>query len=394
MFRNALLIVLPLVLLLTPATLAQESDNPTIAIMSFGWTQLNELTRLGILDMLEAYQFINADERVLLNDNIDLDGERVSIIWGDGGMDLPSANIMVEDALDRGADILLPLMTPMAQVAANLTFDLDQPPLVLFSIVSAPYAAGIADAPCVKPGNIAGTQAQVPYNLILPLVHAQDPNISKIGVLVNAAEPNSVFGLAQISKHGEALGMSVETAAIATLSDVPVAAEALMDKGIEALIISSSSLEVRGLPAILEVAAEYGVVVISPAVGNVNRGAHIGAGFTDFYREGVVIGRMLIAHLEGTIDIANLAINAQPSLGVALNLDTAAEAGISFSADLLALADFVIEGGESTQDRTSPSLPDMNLAERRAADLAFLAGLECSPEMIAEQQAELDAASE
>ncbi len=394
MFRKTTLILIALSLLLTPAALAQDAENPTIAILRFGRTALNELTRIGILDVLQAYQFINADERALLNGEEDLEGERVNIIWGDGGMDLPTANIMVENALDRGADILLPLMTPVAQIAANLTFDLEQPPLVLFSIVSAPYAAGIADAPCLKPPHIAGTQAQVPFDQIVSLLRLQQPDIRRVGTMVNAAEPNSVNGVEQITQHAEALGLTVESAPIASLADVPIAAETLLDKGVEAILISSSALEVRGLSAITEVAAEYGVPVYSPAVGNVHRGAHVGAGFDDFYREGVVVGRMLAAHLERTFDVSSLAINALPSLGVALNLDAAAEASFSFSEEMLALADYVIENGESTQDRTPPSLQDMTLEERRAADLDFLAGLECTDEMIAEQQAALDAAAE
>ncbi|MYE26760.1 MAG: hypothetical protein F4X87_06000, partial [Chloroflexi bacterium] len=275
-----------------------------------------------------------------------------------------------------------------------LTFDLEQPPLVLFSIVSAPYAAGIADAPCLKPPHIAGTQAQVPFDQIVSLLRLQQPDIRRVGTMVNAAEPNSINGVEQITQHAEALGLTVESAPIASLADVPIAAETLLDKGVEAILISSSALEVRGLSAITEVAAEYGVPVYSPAVGNVHRGAHVGAGFDDFYREGVVVGRMLAAHLERTFDVSSLAINALPSLGVALNLDAAAEASFSFSEEMLALADYVIENGESTQDRTPPNLQDMILEERRAADLDFLAGLECTDEMIAEQQAQLDAAAE
>ena len=392
MFRKTLLVLIALSMLMTPLALAQDADKPTIAILRFGRTALNELTRIGILDVLQAYQFINADERALLNEEQDLAGERVTIIWGDGGMDLPTANIMVENALDRGADILLPLMTPVAQIAANLTLDLEQPPLVLFSIVSAPYTAGIADAPCLKPRHIAGTQAQVPFDQIVSLLRLQQPDISKVGTMVDAAAPNSVNGLEQITQYAEALGMAVEAAPITNLSDVPVAADTLLDKGVEAILISSSALEVRGLSAITEAAAQYGVPVYSPAVGNVHRGAHVGAGFDDFYREGVVVGRMLAAHLEGSFDVSSLAINALPSLGVALNLDAAAEADISFSEELLALADYVIEGGESTQDRTPPSLPEMSLEERREADLAFLAELYCTDEMIEEQQAALDAA--
>ncbi len=392
--KLALIVTIMLGILMVAPALAQDDDKPTIAIMRFGWTPLNELASKGILDMLQAYQFINADERNLLNDEKDLQGEHINIIWGDGGMDLPTANIMVENALDRGADVLLPLMTPVAQIGVNLTLDLEQPPLVLFSIVSAPYTAGIADAPCLKPDNVAGTQAQVPYGQIVSLLLVQDPNITRVGTLVNQAEPQSVYGLEQINKHSLDLGITVEVASVANLSDVPVAAKALMDKGIEAFLMSGSSLEVAALSAIIEVAEEYGVPVLSPVIGNVNRGAHVGAGFFHFYREGVVVGRMLVAQLEGTVDVSSLAINALPSLGIALNLDAAELAGITFSEELLAMADFVIEDGESSQDPRPPSLPEMPIEERRAADLEFLADLECTPERIAEEQAALDAAAE
>ena len=58
------------------------------------------------------------------------------------------------------------------------------------------------------------------------------------------------------------------------------------------------------------------------------------------------------------------------------------------------MADFVIEDGESSEVVTMPSLPEMPLAERLATDLEFLAGLECSPERIADEQAALDAAEQ
>ncbi len=392
MFRNVLPCLVVLCLLLTPAALAQEAENPTIAILRFGRQPLSAITRMGILDMLQAYQFINTDERALLNAEEDLQGERINLIWGDAGLDLPTANIMVEQALDQGADILMPFTTPVAQIAVNLTLDMEDPPLVIFSIVSAPYTAGIADAPCLKPSHVAGTQAAVPYDQIVPLLHRQDPDIQLIGTLVNQAEPNSVYGNEQIRQHSEALGITVETATVTGLPDVSIAAETLMDKGVEALLLAAGSLDLSGSSAIMEVALERGIPVFGPTIGFANRGVHVGAGFTDFYREGVVVGRMLTAHLEGSMDVAALSINALPSLGVALNLDTAAAADISLSDELLAMADYVIENGESTQDRTPPSLPEMSLEERRAADLEFLAGLACTEEMIAEQQAALDAA--
>ena len=58
----------------------------------------------------------------------------------------------------------------------------------------------------------------------------------------------------------------------------------------------------------------------------------------------------------------------------------------------------MIENGERSQgmasdvDETKRAMQDMSLEERRAADLEFLAGLECTPERIAEEQATLGTA--
>jgi len=107
---------------------------------------------------------------------------------------------------------------------------------------------------------------------------------------------------------------------------------------------------------------------------------------------------MLIAHWEGETDIATTGINLQNDMSVGVNLDVAAAQGIEISQELLEAADFVVDDGQSSEGVTpglpevNPFLEDMTLDERRAADLAFLAELNCTDEMIAEQQAGLDAA--
>ena len=71
---------------------------------------------------------------------------------------------------------------------------------------------------------------------------------------------------------------------------------------------------------------------------------------------------------------------------------------LKFRKNCWTAADFVVEDGQSSEGVTpglpevNPYLPDLSLDELRAADLEFLAGLHCTDEMIAEQQAALDAA--
>ena len=385
-------------LLIAPPALAQHDGKPTIAILRYGGTALTALAEKGILDMFEAYDLVNAEERAILDEAEDLEGERVNVIYSDADFDIPTANIMVEDALDQGVDALLTLSTPVSQIAANATRDMDDPPALIFAIVTAPYFAGIADAPCVKASHIAGTQTVVPYDDYVPLLKVQDPDMQVVGTIVNRAEPNSVYGVERITQLAEALGMRVEVSTVVSLADLQLATDGLISKGAEAIALSASYTTSIGLPVIIQAAAEYGgIPVFSISADHVYRGAAVGADFYSLYREGVTAARMLISHLKGDVDISRLSVNFKPDFTVAINLDAAAEAGVEIADDLLAMADWTIKDGISTEGVT-PDLPEigieleeMTLDERREADLAFLAKLYCSDEMIAEQQAELEA---
>ena len=400
MGKRSLFGLLTLALLVAAPALAQADFKPTIAILRYGGTPLTALAEKGILDMLEAYGMVNAEERAVLDTAEDLQGERINVIYGDAGFDIPAANIMVEDALDRGAGALLTLSTPVSQIAANATRDLDDPPALIFAIVTAPYFAGIADAPCIKDSHIAGTQTDVPYDKFVPLLKVQNPEMKVVGTIVNLAEPNSVFGTEQIVQLAEDLGMRVEVAPVVSPADLQIATNGLISKGVEAIALPASYTTSIGLSTIVDAATEHGgIPIFSIVAQHVYRGATVGADFYSLYREGVIAARMLIAHLNGDADISRLSVNLLPGFTVAVNLDSAAEAGVEISDDLLAMTDWLIEDGESTEGVTPDlpehgiELPELSLQERREADLAFLAGLYCTDEMIAEQRAQLEASN-
>ena len=87
-----------------------------------------------------------------------------------------------------------------------------------------------------------------------------------------------------------------------------------------------------------------------------------------------------------------LAINSTPSIGIAVNVDAAYDAGIDISEDLLAMADYVVEDGRGDRALRYTRRRRCRWKSAQAHDAAFLAELECTPERIAEEQAVLDAA--
>ena len=394
-----LLGVLSLVLIcLVPASLADD-ETPTIAFLRYAGTAPVAEATSGILDSLEAYGYLTSAERAALNESYDLNGENIKLLYRDAGFDLPSVNLMVEEVIDKGADALVTITTQVAQIAVNATRDMEDPPAILFSLVTTPFSTGIAKSTCIKPAHVAGTQPLLSFADYVPMVAVQDPDIQVIGTIVTPDQPTSVIGAQIIQDIGASLGLTVEVASAITLADLPVATESLLSKGVEAIVLSVTPLTLQGTPVLVQMTSEYGIPLYAPIIQQVYRGVTIAAGFHSFYEEGVIAARLLNAYLSGDVDLTDVAINQSRSFGVAINLDTAAEQGVEISDELMEMANFVIEGGErsagaaSDVDDLKSALRDMTLEERRAMDMEFLAALECTPERIAEEQAKLDAAS-
>jgi putative ABC transport system substrate-binding protein len=372
--HKSLFVLLAVLLAVTTVSVAAQDDIPTIAIMKFGPLPPFELSQQGTLDELAAYGYE--------------DGENINILLYDANVDVPTANTQIEDAIDQGADVLITITTPVTLAAINATSDLADPPIILFNTVTEPYASGIAQAPCLKPDYVWGSQALPDFEQIMPLLFEVNPDIYRVGSMYSTSEPNAVASMALIEPLAEELGLELLVESVAETAEVGAAAESLADAGVEAFFIPTDSTVGNGLAAILTVAEDVGIPVYFADSAQAYAGVTVAAGLS-YYQEGVDTARVLIAYLNGDIDIATTGLSKQPGTRIAINLDSAAAEGVEIPQSLLDRANFVIENGESTE--TEPSLPDVSLEELQEMDQTFVEGLFCSPERIAEQEAALEA---
>ncbi len=392
--RRALALMLVSLLLLLPtASLADDNAAPTLAFLRFGQSPSFALTDMAVLDMLEVYGYINAEERATLEAGKDLRGANINILYRDAGFDFPTANLMVEDALDEGADIFLTVSTQVGMIALGAMSDMDDPPVLVFAIVTDPHDTGLATATCVKPPNVTGTLMHFDLQEYARIAYLQDPDFASIGFIGDANDPGTPGFVASVQRNGEKLGFAVEIETIVTAADYAIATESLLDKGVDAIGILPHTGSDSGISSIVD--AAYGVPVFSSLVSDVIHGVTIAAGFEGWYREGVQAARMVIGYLEGELDIATTAIASTPSFAVAVNLDSAETQDVAIAEALLAEADFILESGVGAgagiEIPGEIGLAEMTMEERRAEDAAFLENLHCSPEMIAEQLSTLTA---
>ena len=378
------------VVALVPATALTDEDVPTVAILSYDLNTLRNRTVEAVYDVLNYHGYLSHHEIASIEPGVDFQGDNINIIWRQAGGELAAIPVMVEYALDQGASILVTTTTNVTlnAIKASLESGIEPVPLVIFALVTAPYSSGVADAPCVKHPNVVGSHALVSYQEVVELLPLQDPDVDYIGSFYSPARPAHVYAVEQITHYAEPLGIEVHAVPFVDAADGMLGAEALLDKNVDMIVSLGFP---TSLPAIVDAASVIGTPVVSASISHLSRGVHIAGGFYSYYREGLVIGRMLTAALEGDLDPARTGIHAAPRLTVGLNLDTISDADIDISDALMERVDFVYHDGESTATFEKPELPKVDADARRAARSEFLDTLHCSDEMIAEQLAELEA---
>ncbi len=403
-----------------PAAWAHDGHLRAVYLAEITTTS-NPLIMQGMVDALDAFGFLDrADFDVFMRATAH--GDAIEITLGGIDLDPAAASLQIGEFIDEGYEVLITSSTIAAQLAANATQNMDEPPLVLFVGVDDPYRAGLASSPCIKLPNVSGTQSVVPYDEVVAALRKLDPEITTIGALHNSSDPAGISGAAAIAEKAEALGLAVVARAYTDVPSMSLAGEALIENGAEAIVLPNEAGAAQALVSVLHpMMSDANIPIIAADAGLVYSQATIGIGSINYYHWGINIGRLLVAHLHGEIDIAKAAIApASLALSMGVNLGVAAEAGIEIPTELLEEADFHLAGfashltekgkqntwqvesmralGDFLAQFTTPetfefvqgaALPDL-----REGQAEFIDSVRCTPERIAEEQAALDAAGD
>ena len=434
--KRAMIMLIVLLLALASSAASAQDGKPTIAILIPGANSYP--TQEGaLLNMLQAYDFISVEEQAAAQGYRDLNGEKINIIWGAGNNDLADSNLMVETVIDQEPDLLVTFATSITQIAVNKTNDMDDPPMVIFAAVANPFRSGIAQSNCVKPAHVTGIQRNLDYEAIVEALLLQVPDLQTLGVIFGSADLVSVDGYERVQKAADARGISVTAAAAVDLSDLAVATDGLVSKGVDAIIVATSAMIAPGYGIIVETARDAAVPIVAPAVTSIFLGVTFGIGDYRIIQEGYDLGRLVVAWLMDEMDIATTGLHTIADVAMGMNLDSAELADIEVAEALVEQADAIVVGdhyqmapkllrdmfqnmpvtdelvlmmiqaanlpGVSVVDGkvqvpmsmmldTAGSLASIPTIANPEADLALAKSLQCTDEMIAEQQAALDAA--
>ncbi|MCL4263179.1 MAG: ABC transporter substrate-binding protein [Anaerolineae bacterium] len=263
-----------------------------------------------------------------------VEGENLTIIRGNAEGDIATLNTIAQQFIDENVDLIVTTSTPAAQAALNATQDMAEPIPIIFTTVTDPYAAGIATAPDDHPAWMTGSQIFPPLEETFDTMLEINPDTTTIGFLYNPAEANSVAQTEAVQAIADERGITLEIATVSNSSEIRTAAESLAGLDIDFFYFTQDSTVASGSEAVVQVANEYGIPIITNDIPTVAKGGAVALG-ASLAEDGRQAGEMAVAFLDGTLDIATTDIQRVGVFDTFINRAGAEAQGIELPQSLI-----------------------------------------------------------
>lgn len=264
------------------------------------------------------------------------EGKNLTVDYKNAAADMGTCGQISDSFVSDKVDLMVGIATPSAQSLYNAAMDTDIP--VIYTAVTDPLAAELADEEGNSVGEITGTSDKLPIKQQLEMIRQILPEAKTIGIMYTTSEANSESAIKEYEKLAGDYDFKIETAGITATADIPLAAQSLIEK-VDCLTNLTDNTVVSSLPAILDMANEAGIPVFGSEIEQVKLGCLAAEGL-DYIELGKQTGRMAAQVLKGekkaselpfeTIEEASLYVNAEAAENLGVEIpeemtDTAAE---------------------------------------------------------------------
>jgi putative ABC transport system substrate-binding protein len=198
--------------------------------------------------------------------------------------------------LDRVAaerpDALITVSTPVLIAAAKRNFDFP----VVFTVASDPEKLGLFEKG--RPENICGIHDDPPVDQVLEMARKYDSALDAVGIIYDPSQSNSLISVEKLRNAGKNQNIKILEATIASVSDIALAARAIIQSGAKAIIVSADNLAATGFAAIHKAAQNAQIPVYTTDVDLVDKGA-AGAVGDSYYEWGLESGKFAVRIIAG-----------------------------------------------------------------------------------------------
>ena len=301
-------------------TAAADGESYTIGISQFAEHGSLDNCREGFLAGLE-------EEGIA-------EGTNLTVLFDNAQADTGTASTISDNYVSKKVNLICAIATPSAMSAYNSTMNTDIP--VIYTAVSDPVGAGLANADGSPVGNITGTSDALAVDAQLKMIREILPDAKKIGILYTTSEANSVSTIEQYKEAAGSYGFEIVDSGINTIADVDLAAADLVTK-VDCITNLTDNTVVSALQTVIAKATDAGIPVFGSEVEQVKAGCVASMGL-EYVELGKQTGAMAAKVLKGEAKASemNFEVISEPSLYI--NTKAAADVNLTISDDMMGKA--------------------------------------------------------
>lgn len=223
------------------------------------------------------------------------ESKNLTVMYENAQADGGTASQIVNNFISKKADLICAIATPIAQAAYGGAKKTGIP--VIFTAVTDPVAAALANEDGTPVGEITGTSDKLPVEKQLEMIRKILPDAKTIGILYTTSEVNSETAIEEYKKAAPDYGFKIVEGPVTAAADIPLAADNILEKA-DCLTNLLDNTVVSSLPLILDKANKKNIPVFGSEVEQVKIGCLAATGL-DYIDLGRQTGKMAAKVLKG-----------------------------------------------------------------------------------------------
>ena len=230
------------------------------------------------------------------------EGKNLTVDIKNAAADQGTAKQISDTFVSDKVDLVCAIATPSAQAAYNSAMNSDIP--VVYTAVTDPVAAKLANEDGSSVGNVTGTSDELPIKAQLEMIREMLPDAKNIGILYTTSEANSVSALAKYKELAGDYGFTIVDKGISQTADISLATDELLTE-VDCLTNLTDNTVVASLATILDKANEKNIPVFGSEIEQVKIGCLAAEGL-DYVALGKQTGKMAAQILKGEKEAADM----------------------------------------------------------------------------------------
>lgn len=258
------------------------------------------------------------------------EGVNLTVLYDNSQADGGTASQIATNFAGKGVDLMCGIATPMAQAEYGVAKKSDIP--VIFTAVTDPVAAELANTDGTPVGEITGTSDKLPVEAQLKMIRQILPEAKNIGIMYTTSEVNSESAIAEYKELAPQYGFEIVDTGISSSADIALAADTLINK-VDCITNLTDNTVVASLPVILDKAAAKNIPVFGSEIEQVKIGCLAAMGL-DYIELGKQTGKMAAQVLRGEKKASEMNYETIKEAAFYGNTQVAGNLGITLPEDL------------------------------------------------------------